>query len=516
MKKNLSEYNIVIVDDEQMVTSSLNSLLKLEGYKNVNTFNNPLEAFEYVKISKIDLIISDFFMPEMNGIELLKEVRKIDSGATLVLLTGYADKESAIKAINEIGLYRYIEKPWDNDDLTLCIKNGLERSHLIENLERYNRELELIVAERTSDLRKTNNKLSSIINYSADGIVSVSKDGIITQSNPAFNEMCGIEGPVSRNISDICENKSHELIHTRLNSENYELVRNYNIKNLVSGRFIPIEINFAPVIKDSKQEASYYIGVIRDVTLQQEMERLRDDFIATLTHDLRTPLLAVIQTLQFFLDGTVGELSEKQKLLLDTMKKSNEDMLGLVNALLEVYKYESGQLILYKERFSLSEIIENCCKEVQPLADNRELALNCADIENKKIYADKREIKRVVANLLGNSINHTRKGGNIDVSAHFNSDETIISVTDTGIGIPKEDLPKLFNRFSQGTGKKRSTNTGLGLYLSRQIVEAHEGKIWAESNFNKGSRFMFSIPVVDEHKIMSLNNNGNINTEDIN
>ena len=505
MTKDLSQYNIVIVDDEPMVTSSLSSLLKLEGYKNVNAFNTPGEALEYVKITKIDLIISDFFMPEINGLELLKEVRKINSGVSLVLLTGYADKESAIRAINEIGLYRYIEKPWDNDDLLLCIKNGLERSYLIENLERHNQELEAIVAARTADLCKSNCKLSTIINYSADGIITVSKDGVITQSNPAFNEMCGIEDPISRNLSDLCENKNHELIHTRLNSESYELVRNFSIKNLVSGRFIPVEINFAPVTKDS--EADYYIGVIRDVTLQQEMERLRDDFIATLTHDLRTPLLAAIQTLQFFLDGTVGELADKQHMLLNTMKKSNEDMLGLVNALLEVYKYESGQLVLYRENFMLSGIIENCCREIQPLADNREISLNHDGLENKKIYADKHEIKRVIANFLGNAINHTAKGGRVEVIAHFNDNETTVAVTDTGMGIPEEDLPKLFNRFSQGTGKKRSTSTGLGLYLSRQIVEAHEGKIWVESKLNKGSRFLFSLPVVDEKEFMILSNN---------
>ncbi len=315
------------------------------------------------------------------------------------------------------------------------------------------------------------------------------------------------------NISDICRHKLNEPIHKRLNSEKDVLIRDYKIRNHFTGKLTPIEISFAPIINDVEQEVIYFVGVLRDVTLHQELDRLRDDFIATLTHDLRTPLLAAIQTLRFFLDGTVGELSDKQKMLLDTMKKSNEDMLGLVNALLEVYKYESGQLVLYRENFALSEVIQNCVKQVQSLAESRGLTINCQNIKDEKIYADKHELKRVIANFLGNAINYT-KNGNIDISVNFGTKDITVSIKDTGMGIPAEDLPKLFNRFSQGTGKKRSTSTGLGLYLSRQIVEAHAGKIWAESELNKGSKFVFSIPVSENQNESLLCNIINIDKEE--
>ncbi len=518
MQENLNEWNIVIVDDERMVTSSLKSLLKLEGYTNVNTFNSPFEAVEYIKITRVDLIISDFYMPGLNGIELLGKAGEINPGTTRILLTGYADKESAIKAINEIGLYRYIEKPWDNDDLMLCIKNGLERSHLIENLEqkiqelehakakvqRYNEELEIAVKERTKSLNQANYKLSTVINYSADGIITVLKDGKINRANPAFNAICGMESARGKNISDICANNANESIHTRLHNEKDVLIGGYTIQNCSSGEITPVEISFAPIINDENREISSFVGVIRDVTLHQEMDRLRNDFIATLTHDLRTPLLAAIQTLQFFIDGTVGELTDKQRLLLETMKKSNEDLLGLVNALLEVYKYESGQLVLYKENFVLSDVIQGCIMEVRPLAEKNNLNIEFLDISDKKIYADKHEIKRVITNFLGNAIKHTNRQGDITVSVDFTEDEAVVSVEDRGVGIPAEDIPKLFNRFSQGTGKKRSTSTGLGLYLSRQIVEAHGGKILVKSELNRGSKFIFTLPVREKQENLSV------------
>ena len=126
---------IAIVDDEDMVLTSLRSFLLLETDYEVETWRSPREAMKMLAGKNLDLIISDYLMPEMNGIEFLLEVKKIHPFATRILLTGYADKENAIKAINEVGLYQYVEKPWDNNDLKLTIQNGLERRFLMERLE---------------------------------------------------------------------------------------------------------------------------------------------------------------------------------------------------------------------------------------------------------------------------------------------------------------------------------------------------------------------------------------------
>ena len=134
-------YKILILDDDKLVTSSLKSLLMLEGFTDVVLFNNPTEAVDYLKKNEREVIISDFMMPEMNGLEFLSQAKKLYPNASMILLTGYADKENAIKAINEIGLYKYIEKPWDNDELIINIKNAYERSHLVEELEKTNKEL---------------------------------------------------------------------------------------------------------------------------------------------------------------------------------------------------------------------------------------------------------------------------------------------------------------------------------------------------------------------------------------
>lgn len=133
---------VAVVDDEEMVLTSLRSFLALETEYEVKTFQSPKAALEELREGVLDLIISDYLMPGMNGIELLLEVKKLHPFATRILLTGYADKENAIKAINEVGLYQYVEKPWDNDDLRIVIQNGLERRFLMEKLEDKIREVQ--------------------------------------------------------------------------------------------------------------------------------------------------------------------------------------------------------------------------------------------------------------------------------------------------------------------------------------------------------------------------------------
>ncbi len=167
---------IVVVDDDKIVTSTLKTLFKLEGFSDAHYFNDPKEAVEFLKSEKPDLILSDFLMPEMNGFEFLSIAKKLYPEVSMILLTGYADKENAIRAINEIGLYKYVEKPWDNDDLIFNIRNGIERSHLLSELrqkvkeleiakaelEKYSHNLEELVAQKTADLVVTNSKLSGM------------------------------------------------------------------------------------------------------------------------------------------------------------------------------------------------------------------------------------------------------------------------------------------------------------------------------------------------------------------
>ncbi len=497
-------HKILVLDDDKLVTSSLKSLLMIEGFDNAVFFNESEKAIEYLKQNERDVIISDFMMPKMNGIEFLAEAKKLYPNASMILLTGYADKENAIKAINEIGLYKYIEKPWDNDELIINIKNAYERAHLIDKLEvsnkelkKYSQNLENLVKEKTSDILEMNERLSAVINNCADGIMLISKCGKILDVNPSCEILTGLSDKIlkTKHILEIFKSKETNLNEV-FNDYNEKLLREIEVQNAVNGCNIPVEISSAYIPPKSEQEESKYVFVIRNVSFQKDIERLREDFIATLTHDLRTPSVAAIQTLEYFLNGKLGVLTDKQTMLLSAMKKSSEDMLGLVNTLLEVYKYEAGHLKLLKTPFAFDLLVSECIEQIASLAQtkNQKIITNYKNLIGFKVFADRNEIRRVIVNLLGNAVKYTQEGGLIEVKAEIENNDLRFSVKDNGEGLYKKDIPKLFKRFSQGTQEKRSISTGLGLYLSKQIIDAHCGKIWLESDKGKGSEFFFILP----------------------
>ena len=502
---------ILIVDDESIVTNTLKNVLALEGFEDVEFFNNPLEAIEFLKENNVALIISDFLMPQMNGIEFLRETKKYVPNASKILLTGYSDKENAIKAINEVGLYKYIEKPWDNDILLLSIKNGIERSQLICNLEskineleqanykieKYSHSLEDMVEAKTASLSESNEKLSAIINFCADGILTIDHRGTVLQVNQAFETMTGLDESflIGNKLDEILHFAKYENLDEKLGRVQEFFLRDVSIKNSLSNREIFVEISFAPII-NSNENTNTFVCVIRNIQLQKELDRLRDDFIATLTHDLRTPLLASIQALEFFIDGSLGKLEDRQLKILETMKTSNEDILGLVNALLEVYKYESGRINLYKSDFKINELVKFVAEELSPLATKKSInfEFDIDDTDGVEIFADKNELRRVITNLSANAITHNKRGCTVTFRTKLQNNDLLVSIKDNGEGISKNDIPKMFQRFSQLSDQRVSVGTGLGLYLSRQIVEAHNGKIWIESDKNRGSEFFFLLP----------------------
>ncbi len=146
---------VMIVDDEEMILTSLRSLLELDTDYDVTTFTAAKEALESLSSNHVDLVISDHAMPDMTGIDFLGKVKEIDPNITRIILTGYADKESAIRAINEVGLFQYIEKPWDNENLKLIIRNGIEKQKLMRELDRKVQEIQ----KAYNDLQGLNNEI---------------------------------------------------------------------------------------------------------------------------------------------------------------------------------------------------------------------------------------------------------------------------------------------------------------------------------------------------------------------
>ncbi|OKH40957.1 two-component sensor histidine kinase [[Phormidium ambiguum] IAM M-71] len=232
---------------------------------------------------------------------------------------------------------------------------------------------------------------------------------------------------------------------------------------------------------------------------QKQLASMREDFISTLTHDLKTPLLGAIETIKSFQRGQFGECSFAQRKVLEMMIRSHQSTLQLVQTLLDIYHYDSEGLKLQLTSVNLCSLVEEVIATLTELAASRRvhITLNYGESNFRKnlwVNGDALQLQRVFTNLLINAINHSPRGGKINVILESDSHQQVVKILDCGQGIPTDELAHLFERFYQGNSDRQSQGSGLGLYLSRQIIAAHGGTIWAENLLPSGALFGFRLP----------------------
>jgi signal transduction histidine kinase len=264
-------------------------------------------------------------------------------------------------------------------------------------------------------------------------------------------------------------------------------------------------------INENAQSLNHELQILNDQLKEQQkinvennrqlqvVSKTKSDFLANMSHELRTPLNSVIGFSEVLLDQLFGPINEKQLEYVENILSSGKHLLSLINDILDLSKVESGKMELELSTFCLRELLDASLMMLREKALKGGIALNMdlapqADI---KIVADQRKLKQILFNLVSNAVKFTPANGTVEVSATRDGDFIEISVTDNGIGINKEDIPKLFQPFTQleSVYTKEYEGTGLGLALNRQLVELHGGRIWVESEFGSGSRFSFTIPL---------------------
>jgi two-component system, NarL family, sensor kinase len=236
--------------------------------------------------------------------------------------------------------------------------------------------------------------------------------------------------------------------------------------------------------------------------VQEQLASLREDFTSTLAHDLKTPILGALETLKAFDREQFGEVQPKQKHVLGVTIRSHQTTLQLVETLLDIYRNDIEGLHLRQTPIDLSKLAESAATALFDLAASRRvhLSLNYGESDFRQflwVNGDAFQLERVFANLLANAINHSPRGAKVEVRLGTQGGQQVVKVMDTGAGIQPDEMPRLFDRFYQGESDRQASGSGLGLYLARQIVEAHEGTIWAENRSPQGAIFGFRLPAIN-------------------
>jgi len=348
---------------------------------------------------------------------------------------------------------------------------------------------EKMIIEYQAELMRQNKLLESVINSLSDGILIINEKFDILRATPKILKWFGIKGKdiVGKNVFEFIQLSNDDKSVDNLN--NMEVF----IKHTPTNNFI---INSQPL---SSLEKKRYVLIIKDITTEKEIETLKEDFVATLTHDLKVPIVAAANMIDLFLAKKFGSISDKQEFALNSMKASNKELLDLVQILLETYKIHEKGINLIKENINLNAFVSEIVNEMQGIAKDAKTGIKFIPAPNGlAIMADPMQLQRIIKNLISNAIDHSNTKKYIQVQLGEIQGYITISIVDFGQGIPKDEIKMIFNKYYSAAKKLRKVGTGLGLYLSQQIAQAHGGEITVTSEENVRTEFCVKLPVVSK------------------
>ena len=344
---------------------------------------------------------------------------------------------------------------------------------------------EKMIVEYQNELMRQNKLLESVINSLSDGILIINDKHNILRATPQITEWFGTKGQeiIGSNIDDYIQISDDTPIERAKNKDVF-------IKHTPTNNFVMQTIKLS--LDDDKKR---YVILIKDVTNEREIETLKEDFVATLTHDLKVPIVAESNIINFLLNGTFGEISDKQEVALLNMKKSNQELVELVQIILETYKIKETGIKLLKENIMLNGFISDIVESTQPIANNSGITIYFTPSRDIKVTADPMQLERVIKNLISNAISHSNTKDRIDIKTGEIPGYITISVIDYGQGIPPKEIKLIFNKYYSAAKKFRKIGTGLGLYLSQQIVKSHGGEITVQSEEGVQTEFCIKLPL---------------------
>jgi len=538
---------ILILDDSDVNIRLVVEILRLAGFKNVHSEIRAALAVQRIRELKPDLIALDLRMPFVSGIEIMEilgsEENNLEFGPVLVL-TADTSIETTRRAL-DLGADDFMSKPIDARELCLRVKNLLTAHVLRKQLESHNDYLKVTVEARTIGLKRSNEALSMEIKSRKETdlllrnakrrlefLLTSSPNSIFsTQPTPPFAVTFvsdSVQSQLGYSAKELTSSPSFWLEHLHPADSASDLV--HEELGILEGRF-SLVYRFlhkdntyrwmqsdATVIHDKEGAATEIIGSWTDITVHKrteealaevagelstandrlrEFDRLKSEFVATASHEMRTPLTVIREFTSLLSDDAAGSSTEEKSESYEAILRNCDRLTGMLDYLLDFQRIEAGKLNLRRGKVNIVELLERCHKDLLPRCAVRQLAFNNRTPENLPCaLADERQLEQVVINLIGNAIKFTPDGGAIGLNASFVDGLIQISVEDTGRGIATDELENVFEAFRQvdridGPG---FGGTGLGLTISRRIVELHGGGLSVRSTLGSGSTFTFSVP----------------------
>ena len=337
-----------------------------------------------------------------------------------------------------------------------------------------------------STLESERARLATVLDQITDGVLIADAEGIIQFANPAAGRLFQASNPVERSIAEVV--RHHQLVEAWRRCQQTRQLQSESVE-------VPTRHQYLQLVVIPDQHSSGSLLLVQDLTRIRRLETVRRDFISNLSHELRTPLASLKALTETLQDGALDDPPAARR-FIEQIQIEVDALSQMVTELLELSRIESGRLTLDRRPVAPQDLLSSASKRMRLQAERAGLNLRVeCPPDLPKVEIDLQRLEQVLVNLIHNAVKFTRAGGEILLVAETGNGEVRFAVQDTGIGIPAEDVSRIFERFYRVDKSRTGSGTGLGLSIAKHIVEAHKGRIWVESIEGQGSIFRFTIPL---------------------
>ena len=433
--------------------------------------------------------LTDIIMHEISNIKTILLISLLAFGV-ISILVGIFLSRTVVKPINK--LIKNAEK------LTLTEgKNKIKSKNEIDELADTFEEMTTKLKENLTEMSRQKKQIETILLHMTDGVIAFNKEGKVILVNPA----------ATRALAIIDEKATFEEIFKNINIDiNMEKIMyleewtSTEEKVKVKDRYLNLSFE---ILKDEKDLPAGIMAVIQDITEHVKLDNMRKEFVADVSHELKTPITSIMGYADTLLETDHDKEIETK--FLGVISSEAKRMAKLVTDLLSLSRFDSNKIAVEKEEFDLGELAKKCQEKLQIEIDKKKLQVHCLVTANvPPVYAEKDGIERVIINILSNSIKYTNENGKINIYVGFVYNDAYIKFIDTGIGIPEEDLERIFDRFYRvdKARTRESGGTGLGLSIAKEILDRNNGTIDIKSKLGEGTEVVIRIPTKTNNKFI--------------
>ncbi|OGW85241.1 MAG: hypothetical protein A3C35_04735 [Omnitrophica bacterium RIFCSPHIGHO2_02_FULL_46_11] len=352
-----------------------------------------------------------------------------------------------------------------------------------------------VLKRRITEIEGEKAQVSAVLENMAEGVIAVDSRKHVVMANPAAEAIFGIRkgDAVGRGILQVVRNQKVDQMMDQAILKQTSVAEEIELFHPEKKTLMANAVGVA-----KKERAVSGILVFYDITQIRKLEKLRQEFVANVSHELRTPLTSIMGFVETLLSGAIQE-PDRAKHFLKMMEEDAQRLKRLIDGLLELSRIESREIILKQEPIDLKDEIAKVVAQFEPFLKQKKVAVenNISKQETLRVTADRDRLKQVLINLLDNAIKFNREGGRIILKAERNGNQVRVSIEDTGVGIAREAIPRVFERFFRvdEARSREAGGAGLGLSIVKHIIEAHGGTVSCNSELGKGSQFFFTLPI---------------------